>query len=72
MMVEAASDHVKRKILIDRLPIIAGKNFQVCLKLVEKNRDSDWQSEDSHHATQDLTTLVEEFRQRWPSHHNLA
>ena len=64
IMVEAASDHVKRKIFIDRLPICSGYNFELCLRHIEGR--SALQLEDLRDSISDMKALVGAFRQRWP------
>ena len=63
MMAQVASDHVKRITNIDRLPICAIYNFQLCIKHIEDRQFST--NDNLISALGDLRTLVSTFQQRW-------
>lgn len=69
MMAEVASDHAQKVTNIDRLPICAGYNFELCIRHFEAAQPS--LADDSLSAVADLRTLVDAFRQRWPIYDSL-
>ena len=66
MMAEVASDHVYQVTNIDQLPIVAGYNFELCIRHLEKSQSN--QEEATGLALGDLRILVSAFRSRWPRH----
>lgn len=64
MMTEVASDHLQKITNIDRLPVCAGYNFELCIRHLEARQSP--ASDDSLQGLKDLRHLVDEFRHRWP------
>jgi hypothetical protein len=64
MMTEVASDHLRRLSNIDRLPVCAGYNFELCIRHLQGHEPS--LESDALLAVEDLKTLVGKFRERWP------
>ena len=70
MMAEVASDHLHKITNIDRLPICAGYNFELCIQYLEARQLS--LVDISLDALGDLKTLVIAFRKRWPIYDDLS
>lgn len=69
-MTEVASDHLQKITNIDRLPVYAGYNFELCIRHLEARQSH--LSDDSLRGLKDLQSLVNHFRHRWPTHRGHA